>query len=331
MVNTPIALGAFLIFILFLLALDLGLFHRRERQIRMREALMMSFGYFLLAMVFASGLYRYSGHEKAIEFVTGYLVELSLSVDNLFVFVLIFTHFMVPQQYQHRVLFWGILGALIMRAVFIFGGTALVHQFEWLMYVFGAILIFTSIKMLFAADEEPDLENNRVVRLLNRYGRVTKEYDGKNFTTRKNGKIWLTPLCVVLVLVEVSDVIFAMDSIPAIFAITRDPLIIYTSNVFAILGLRSLYFALAAVIHRFQYLKYGLSLVLLLIGSKMIINEFYGYKVIPTELALSATGILLVGSIIISLLKTRKHVSKAEAMTGWVPGSESKEEKKKKD
>ncbi|MHB8714188.1 MAG: TerC family protein, partial [Trichloromonadaceae bacterium] len=255
-------------------------------------------------------------------------LEKSLSVDNIFVFVLIFSHFSVPPQYQHRVLFWGILGALVMRAAMILTGAAIIESFHWVIYIFGAFLIFTGAKMLITINQEPDMEGNRLVRLIRRHFRVTEGYEGNRFFVRRNGFLYLTPLMVVLILVEVSDVVFALDSIPAIFAITTDPFIVYTSNVFAILGLRALYFALVGIIHRFHYLKYGLSLVLMVVGAKMLINAAFG-KVIPTEAALLVTALLIGGSMAVSMFKTRglpKEAARAEAVHGWVPGSPAKTE-----
>lgn len=316
----------FNVFVLILLALDLGVLHRKGQEVGIKEALLLSLGYFVLALCFGTGVYHFMGATAGVEFFTGYLLEKSLSVDNIFVFVLIFSHFSVPPQYQHRVLFWGILGALLMRAVMILTGAALLESFHWVIYVFGVFLIFTGIKMLLTINQEPDMEGNRLVRLIRRHFRVTEGYEGNKFFVRRNGLIFLTPLMVVLILVEVSDVVFALDSIPAIFAITTDPFIVYTSNVFAILGLRALYFALVGIIHRFHYLKYGLSLVLMVVGAKMLINAAFG-KIIPTELALLVTALLIGGSMLVSVLKTRglpKDLAGAEAMQGWVPGSPAK-------
>ena len=318
------AWAGFITFVLFLLLIDLGLLSKKgDANIPVGEALLRSFGFFLLAMLFGAGIYHYEGAQKATEFVTGYLIELSLSVDNIFVFVLIFTHFAVPQKYQHRVLFWGILGALVLRGLMIGLGAALIQKFDWILYFFGAFLIVSGIKMLFAADAEPDIENNRVVTFMRRHFRVTEDFSGNRFFKKIRGKIWITPLFVVLVLVEISDLVFAVDSIPAIFAITHDPFIVFTSNVFAILGLRSLYFALVGVVHRFHYLKYGLSLVLMLIGAKMLINGYFKAHVIDTPTALLATAALIFGSMAISLFKT-KDKGPAVINTGWVPGSGEK-------
>lgn len=318
----------FNLFVLVLLALDLGVLHRKGKEVGIREALLLSLGYFVLALIFGAGVYHFLGANSGVEFFTGYLLEKSLSVDNIFVFVLIFSHFQVPAQYQHRVLFWGILGALMMRAAMILTGAAILDAFHWVIYLFGAFLIFTGAKMLVTINQQPDMEGNSLVRLIRRHFRVTEGYEGNKFFVRRNGLLYLTPLMVVLILVEVSDVVFALDSIPAIFAITTDPFIVYTSNVFAILGLRALYFALVGIIHRFHYLKYGLSLVLMVVGAKMLINAVFG-KVIPTEAALLVTALLIGGSMLVSVIKTRrlpKAPATEEGLHGWVPGSPAKQE-----
>lgn len=316
----------FNLFVLVLLALDLGILHRKEHEVGIREALLLSLGYFVLALIFGAGVYRFLGPAAGVEFFTGYLLEKSLSVDNIFVFVLIFGHFAVPPAYQHRVLFWGILGALVMRATLILVGASIIQAFHWVIYLFGAFLVLTGAKMLWTINQKPDMENNRLVQLVRRHFRVTETYQGNRFFTRRNGLLYLTPLALVLILVEVTDVVFALDSIPAIFAITTDPFIVYTSNVFAILGLRALYFALVGIIHRFHYLKYGLSLVLMVVGTKMIINAAFD-KLIPTEAALLVTALLIGGSMLVSMVKTRglpKPAAATEALHGWVPGSPQK-------
>ncbi len=310
----------FNVFVLLLLAFDLGILHRKQRVVPVKEALALSAFYIVLAFIFNAGIFYYRGEQAGYEFLTGYLIEKSLSLDNIFVFVLIFTHFKVPAEYQHRVLFWGIIGALIMRAALILTGAALINTFEWIVFVFGSFLIFTGIKMLMAIDQEPDMENNRVMSLARKIFRVTPTYEGERFFVRRNGLLYVTPLFLVLLLIEFSDLIFAIDSIPAIFAITQDPFIVYTSNVFAILGLRALYFALAGIINKFYYLKYALSLVLIVVGIKMILNGIYGEKVIPTEWALLITGTLIGGSIALSLLMGKE----AGAPSTWVPGSPAK-------
>ena len=306
-----------------MLAFDLGVLHRKQREIRVGEALWLSLGYFVLAALFNAGIFYWQGSEAGFAFLTGYLIEKSLSLDNVFVFVLIFTHFAVPPQYQHRVLFWGILGALAMRAGLIALGASPIETFHWIVFVFGAFLIGTGIKMLWTINARPDLANNAVVAFLNRRFRVTPTYQGEKFFVRRHGVLWMTPLFVVLILVEISDLVFAIDSIPAIFAITKDPFIVYTANFFAILGLRALYFALAGIIHRFHYLKYGLALTLLVVGAKMILNGIFGEKVVPTEIALLVTDALIFGPMALSLLRTRGvAVAPAERHAlGWVPGS----------
>jgi len=315
--------------VLALLALDLGVLHRKGREIGVREALLLSLGYVALALAFGAGVHYALGPQAATEYLTGYLIEKSLSVDNIFVFVLVFAHFAVPRESQHKVLFWGILGALVMRAALILAGAAALEAFHWLIYVFGAFLVLTGLRMLAASGQEPDLENNRVNRFMRRHFRVTEGYEGGRFFARRGGKLFITPLFIVLALIEFTDVVFALDSIPAIFAVTKDPFIVYTSNVFAILGLRALYFALAGVIHRFHYLKYGLSLVLVLVGAKMIVNAWAGAKVVSTEAALAVTGGIILASVLVSLLKTRAAPTEEglrEAARWWVPGSPPKAE-----
>ena len=312
----------FNVFVLALLAVDLGLLHKKQREIKVSEALWLSLGYFLLALVFNAGVFYVRGEQAGYEFLTGYLIEKSLSLDNIFVFVLIFSYFAVPTQYQHRVLFWGIIGALVMRGVLIALGAQLIVAFHWVVFIFGAFLIFTGIKMLVMINAKPDLGNNWLLRLMRQRLRVTDDYHQQRFFIRRDGLLWATPLFLVLVLIEFTDLVFAVDSIPAIFAITQDPFIVYTSNVFAILGLRALYFALAGIIHRFHYLKYALSLVLVVVGAKMILNGIYGEKVVPTEIALAITATLMLASIALSLIRTRGRVEPASAsITGWVPGS----------
>lgn len=317
----------FNLFVLVLLAFDLGVLRRRQRAIGVGEALWLSVGYFVLAGVFAAGVFYVFGAPAGYEFVTGYLIEKSLSLDNIFVFVLIFTHFAVPAEYQHRVLFWGVIGALVMRGALIYLGASLIETFHWIVFVFGAFLIVTGAKMLWAADATPDLENNRIVSWVRRRFRVTADYHDKRFFVRREGVLYATPLFLVLVLVEISDLVFAVDSIPAIFAVSQDPFIVYTANVFAILGLRALYFALAGIVHRFHYLKYGLALVLLVVGGKMILNGAFGEKAVSTELALAITAALILGAIVLSIVRTRGVAPPATpdeqrtAATGWVPGS----------
>lgn len=316
--------SVFIVIVLVAMVVDLGLLKREREPLTVKQALVRSVIFFLLAMGFAAFVYFERGQKAASEFVMGYLIELSLSVDNLFVFLLIFSHFAVPRQYQHRVLLWGILGAVAMRGFMIWLGVSLIAQFSWIMYLFGAFLIFTGIKMLIAADAEPDVVNNSLVRFMRTRFRITDDFEGEHFFVRKNGHRYITPLFMVLVLIEISDLIFAVDSIPAIFAITKDGYIIFTSNIFAILGLRSLYFALAAFIHRFEYLKYGLSIILVFIGSKMLVNHYYAIDPISTGFSLAVVVVLIAISVIGSLIKTRGQAASAN-YTGWVPGSSPKD------
>ena len=322
--------AGFNLFVILLLALDLGVLHRGDRVIAVSEALWLSLGYVILALIFAGGVFAFMSREAGYAFLTGYFIEKSLSVDNIFVFVLIFMHFAVSPQHQYRVLFWGVLGALVMRASLILVGSAVIEAFHWVIYAFSLFLVFTGIKMLITVGHEPDLERNRVALFMRRHFRVTEGFIGHQFFSRQNGALYITPLFIVLVLVELTDVVFALDSIPAIFAITTDPFIVYTSNVFAILGLRALYFALVGVIHRFHYLKYGLSLVLIFVGGKMLVNAYFGKEFIPTEVALLITAVLIGGSMLISIVRTRKlpeaesAAEAAKAGAWWVPGSPSR-------
>ena len=282
-----------------MLALDLGVFHRKAHTVSIKEASVWSVVWVCLAMIFNVGIYYAWGSEKALEFLTGYVIEKSLSVDNLFVFLMIFQYFSTPSEYQHRVLFWGILGALILRAVFIAAGSALLSNFHWMIYVFGGFLVVTGVKMYLQGDEKIEPEKNPVVRLFERFVPIIRKYDGKNFFIRREGKNYATLLMLVLIVVETTDVIFAVDSIPAIFAITDDPFIIYTSNVFAILGLRALYFMLAGIMEMFVYLKVGLSFVLCFVGAKMMLADIYK---IPIGASLAVIGGVLLLSIIASRL-----------------------------
>lgn len=305
LVITPWHWAAFLAFILVILALDLGVFHRAARIVRLREALGWTTLWFSLAMCFALLVVgRYLGREKALLFTTGYIVEMSLSMDNVFVIAVIFRYFQVPTQFQHRVLFWGILGALVMRGVMIFAGTSLVQRFHWTLYVLGAFLIFTGIKMIFGGDEGVHPEKNPVIRLAQRFFPVSNQFDGQNFLTRLGGRRALTPLAIVLIMVETTDLVFALDSLPAIFGITQDAFIIFTSNVFAILGLRSLYFALAEAIDYFGYLKFGLSAVLVFIGFKMVAADWVH---IETTLSLIIVASIILGSILVSVVMAKMN------------------------
>ena len=295
--------------VITLLALDLGVLHKDDHEIGVRESLFLSAGYISMAVLFGAWVWWYLGAQSGIEYFTGFLIEKSLSMDNVFVIALIFTYLAIPRQYQHRVLFWGILGVIVLRAIMIALGAALVSQFSWILYVFGAFLVFTGIKMWILADHTPDIANNPLLKLLRKRMRVTPEVEGNAFFVHRpdpvTGKTvrWATPLFLALVMVEFIDLVFAVDSVPAIFAITSDPFIVYTSNIFAILGLRALYFALAAMIHRFKYLKYALALVLVFIGTKIFLVGIIGK--IPPVISLSVTFGLIAGGVIVSLWKTR--------------------------
>jgi len=290
---------AFNFFVLGMLALDLLVFHRKAHAVSLREAFAWSAVWIALALIFNLGIYFIWGPEKALEFLAGYLIEKSLSVDNIFVFIMIFSYFAVPAMYQHRILFWGILGALVMRAIFIAAGAALLSAFHWIIYIFGGFLIITGIKMFFAGEEKIEPEKNPAVLLLRRWMPITSEFHGQRFFVRIDQRFWATPLLVVLLVIETTDVIFAVDSIPAIFAITMDPFIVYTSNIFAILGLRALYFLLAGILEMFRYLKVGLSVVLCFVGIKMMLVDFYK---IPIGVSLGVIAGILALSMLPSLL-----------------------------
>jgi tellurite resistance protein TerC len=293
----------FMVMIFALLALDLGVLNRGEQEISFRKSVLWVGLWVAVALLFNAFIYWWKGPEKGIEFLTGYVVEWSLSVDNLFVFIVIFNYFKVPKEHQYRVLFWGIIGAFILRGIFIFTGIALFHLFDWMTYVFGGILIYTGVKMLVSKDDEdPALDQNVFVKLFVKYFSVTKEYRGNKFFVRENATLFATPLFVVLLVVDFTDVIFAVDSIPAVLSITQDTFIVFASNVFAILGLRALYFAIAGMVDLFKFLQYGLAIVLSFIGIKMAIANFY---VIPTIVALMMVVLVLGSSVIISLLHKR--------------------------
>ena len=310
MENTPLFWLGFNAFVIALLLLDLLVFNRKAHAVRMSEALGWSAFWIFLSLCFNGLVYKTMGPEAGLQWLTGYLVEKALSVDNLFVFLLIFTYFKVPAQYQHRILFWGVLGALILRAIFILVGAALLAKFHFLLYVLGAFLVYTGIKMALSADgAEIDPEANPVVRFLSRHLPITRQLDGGKFFTKKDGVRFATPLFVVLVMVETTDVVFAVDSIPAILAISRDTFIVFTSNVFALLGLRALYFALAGLMQAFHYLHYGLSLILVFIGGKLLIEDFYTF---PMPVALGIVGAILVGSVLISLVLPKAATPKEE-------------------
>lgn len=310
----------FNLFVLAMLAIDLGVFHREAHEVSLREAAIWSVVWIALALLFNAGLYVFwdqimpgsslSASDAGLAFLTGYLIEKALSVDNIFVFVLIFSYFAVPAKYQHRVLFWGILGALIMRGTMILAGAALIKQFHWIIWIFGAFLIFTGIRMARSQDEQVEPEKNPVVQMFRRFVPISDRYDGQKFLTRQNGVLMATPLLLVLVMVETTDLIFAVDSIPAIFAVTQEPFIVYTSNVFAILGLRALYFVLAGVVHLFHYLKLGLSVVLVFVGVKMLLPDLSAALIgvswkIPTGISLGVVATIIAVSIIASLVRAR--------------------------
>jgi len=290
--------------VLVFLALDLGVFHREAHVVKFKEALGWTAVWFTLSILFSGLLWRWQGRDHAIEFLTGYIIELSLSMDNVFVIAVIFTYFRVPLEYQHRVLFWGILGALVMRGVMIGLGAALIRRFDWLLYVLGAFLILTGIKMIFAGDHAPHPEKNPLIRLARRFFPVTHDFVGQKFVTQLDGRTALTPLALVLLMVETTDLVFAVDSIPAIFAVTQKPFIVFTSNVCAILGLRSLYFVLAGAIGYFRYLKVGLSLVLSFIGCKMLIRVWHIEISTPMSLAIVAAVVLT--SVVFSIVVGRR-------------------------
>jgi tellurite resistance protein TerC len=299
-IGSPLAWAGFLIFVLAMLALDLGVFHRRAHAPSVKEAAAWSAVWITLAGVFNVGVYALYGGERALEFTTGYLLEKALAIDNIFVFVIIFSTFAVPLASQHRVLFWGVLGALVMRAIFIVVGGAIVQRFHFTLYIFGALLAVTGVKLLIQRDQEVHPEKNPLFRAFQRWVPLTHDYREGEFIVRRSGRRYATPLLLALVSVEVSDLIFAVDSIPAVFAVTTDPFIVFTSNIFAILGLRSLYFLLANVINRFAYLKVGLSLVLIFVGAKMLLAGWYK---IPIAISLGAIVCIIGLSIAISWLR----------------------------
>lgn len=296
----------FNLFVLIMLALDLGVFHKKLHVVTVKEAMTWSGIWIFLALCFNGFIYYLFGETKALEFFTGYVIEKALSVDNIFVFVLVFTFFGIPSIYQHKVLFWGIIGALIMRVIFIFAGVALLEKFHWTIYIFGAFLVFTGIRMLLDKDKKIEPDKNPVIKLFRRLIPTTSELHDDKFFIRKEGKRFATPLFAVLVMIEVTDLIFAVDSIPAILAVTQDHFIVYTSNVFAILGLRSLYFALANIIDRFKYLAVGLAIILIFVGLKMALIDFYK---VPIQYSLLVIFLILTTSIIVSLIKTKKKTA----------------------
>ena len=298
-VGTPVLWVGFTVFVLGMLALDLGVFHRDAHELRVREALGWTAVWISLALLFNLGVYFWFGSERALEFLTGYVIEKALSVDNIFVFLVIFSAFSVPPKFQHLALFWGVLGALVMRAIFIVLGAALLHRFHWVAYLFGAFLVFTGVKLLMQRGGEADPQSNPIYRLFRRLIPSMDDHGADRTTVVDAGRRYATPLLPVIVAIEATDILFAVDSIPAIFAVTTDPFIVYTSNIFAMLGLRALYFALAGMMEKFHYLKVGLSLVLAGVGAKMLLAGVYK---VPISLSLAVIGTLLGGSVVASLL-----------------------------
>lgn len=299
----------FNILILILLALDLGVFHRKDHAISVKEGFVWSIIWIAVAFAFNFVVYLWKGPEVGLQFMTGYLIERALSIDNIFVFLVVFTYFKVSTKYQYRVLFWGILGALILRGIFIGVGTLLIAKFHWILYVFGVFLIITAIKLAIGKEKEIEPEKNPVLRIVRKFLPITPRYEGHNFLVKRNGKIWGTPLLIVLIVVETTDLVFALDSIPAIFAITLDPFIVYSSNVFAILGLRALYFAIAGLMEIFYYLKYALSAILGFVGLKMLVANFIK---ISSGAALLVIGGILVAAILISIIFPHHEAVKAD-------------------
>ncbi|MCC6502917.1 MAG: TerC family protein [Deltaproteobacteria bacterium] len=287
----------FTLFIVVMLAIDLGIFNRKSHEVSVKEALAWSGVWVALALAFNAVVYFWQGQEVAVQFFTGYVVEKSLSIDNIFVFLQVFAYFSVPAKYQHKILFWGVLGAIVMRAVFIFAGVALMREFHWIIYVFGAFLVITGIKMALQKDKEIHPEKNPLLKVLKRFIPLTSDYEGGRFFVKRNGLILATPLALVLIVIETTDIIFAVDSIPAILAITTDPFIVYSSNLFAIMGLRALFFALAGVIKRFHYIHYGLAAILAFVGVKMLVSEFYK---LPSVVALVVIAVILAFAMLAS-------------------------------
>jgi tellurite resistance protein TerC len=301
--NNLFAWMSFSVVVVIMLALDLGVFHRREHEVKMREAIFWSIIWTLIALVFNLGVYFLKGKEMAMQFLAGYILERTLSFDNLFVFLLVFNYFQLPSRYHHKVLFWGIFGALVFRAIFIGFGISLLHYFAWMIYVFGAILVWTGAKLAFEKDKKVEPEKNIFVKWFRRLFPVAADYHEGKFFVRLKGALYATPLMVILVVIESTDVVFAVDSIPAILAISQDAFVVYTSNVFAILGLRALYFAIAELMKMFHHLHYGLSIILVLIGVKMLIAHFYH---VPTAIALGAILFILAASVVASIIWPQK-------------------------
>lgn len=295
---------SFNMFVLLMLALDLGVFHRKSKEVKIKEALLWTCLWISLAFVFNVFVYYQFGEEKAFEFFTGYLIEKSLSVDNIFVIILIFSYFNVPSSYQHKVLFWGILGALVLRVIFILAGVELIHKFHWVIYIFGAFLVYTGIRITTQGDIKIDPDKNPLVKLVRKIFPVTSAFEGDQFFVRREGALWATPLFLVVIVIEATDLVFAVDSIPAILSISEDAFIVYTSNVFAILGLRSLYFAVAGIEKYFIYLKYGLSAILIFVGLKMCLTDIYK---VPIEISLAFIVLTLAMSVLASIAMQKKE------------------------
>jgi tellurite resistance protein TerC len=315
---TPWHWAGFILCVLIFLALDLGVFHRGSHVVKFKEALAWSALWFSLAMLFAGAMAHWRRREEAVQFTTGYLIELSLSLDNILVIALIFSAFRVPPQYQHRVLFWGILGALVMRGAMIAAGVVLIREFSWILYVFGMFLVFTGIKMLFVGAQTVETESHPVLRLVRKFFPVTQNFEGQKFFTRLNNRFALTPLALVLLLVETTDLIFAVDSVPAVFSITKNAFIVFTSNVFAILGLRSMYFLLAGALGYFRYLKFGLSVVLVFVGVKMLLDphdhEPKWFQIqIPANISLMIIGTVVLIAIVLSTMVAEREKRTAQA------------------
>jgi tellurite resistance protein TerC len=308
----------FLTIVLVLVVLDLGVFNRKDRAMGVKDSLKMSAFYITIGLAFGGWVWYSLGPDAGQDYITGYIVEKSLSMDNIFVMSLIFSYFAVPRQYEHRVLFWGIMGVIVLRGIMIGLGTAIIAQFSWVLYLFAAFLVFTGIKMLFAADDEPqDISQNKLLKFLRGHLPITETFHGNKFSVKlphaenpKKKVRYYTPLFLAVCLIEVADIIFAVDSIPAIFAITVDPYIVYTSNIFAILGLRAMYFALSAMVHRFHYLKYSLSLVLVFIGGKVFASHLFDMGDYMSEISLAVTILLLAGGVVYSMIKTKQEEAK---------------------
>ena len=317
-IGTPWLWFGFVAFVLAMLALDLGVFHKKDREVSVKEALTWTVVWISLAMLFNAGIYYWFGSERALEFLSGYVIEKALSVDNIFVFIVIFSVFAVPAKLQHRVLLWGILSALLLRAIFVVLGAALLSRFHWLGYVFGAFLVFTGIKLLVQREGQVDPRQNPLFKLFRRAMPSVDEFHDGRFTIVRAGKRYATPLLLVLIAIETTDIVFAMDSIPAIFAVTRDPFIVFTSNIFAILGLRSLYFALSGMMDKFHYLKFGLALVLMFVGAKMLLAGIYK---IPIWASLAVIAALLIGSVLASLLRPPPRVAQSASRNRHHPAA----------